>query len=86
MCAIIIMVLKLLSKCQNHEDDCANFCGLLRKAELYVDSAQESILAPLEPKKKNSEIKSPLVELHLHIFPTMLINYYHSINTKCHFH
>ena len=50
MCAIIIMVLKLLSKCQNHEDDCANFCGLLRKAELYVDSAQESILAPLEPK------------------------------------
>ena len=20
---------------QNHEDDCANFCGLLRKAELY---------------------------------------------------
>ena len=24
----------LLSKRQNHEDDCANFCGLLRKAEL----------------------------------------------------
>ena len=21
--------------CQNHEDDCVNFCGLLRKAELY---------------------------------------------------
>ena len=25
----------LLSKRQNHKDDCANFCGLLRKAELY---------------------------------------------------
>ena len=24
----------LLGKRQNHEDDCANFCGLLRKAEL----------------------------------------------------
>ena len=22
-------------KCQNHEADCKNFCGLLRKAELY---------------------------------------------------
>ena len=27
---------RLLSKCPNHEKDCANFCGLLRKAELYV--------------------------------------------------
>ena len=26
---------RLLSKCQNHKDDCTNFCGLLRKAELY---------------------------------------------------
>ena len=25
----------LVNKCQNHEDDCANFCDLLRKAELY---------------------------------------------------
>ena len=25
----------LLSKCQNHKADCANFCGLLIKAELY---------------------------------------------------
>ena len=24
------------SKRPNHEEDCANFCGLLRKAELYV--------------------------------------------------
>ena len=23
-------------KCQNHEEDCANLCGLLRKIELYV--------------------------------------------------
>ena len=28
----------LLSKLQNHEDDCANFCGLLRKTELYVQN------------------------------------------------
>ena len=26
----------LLSKRQNHKDDCANFCGLLIKAELYL--------------------------------------------------
>ena len=26
----------LVNKCQNHEDDCANFCSLLRKAELYI--------------------------------------------------
>ena len=25
----------LLNKRQNHEEDCANFCGLLRKAKLY---------------------------------------------------
>jgi hypothetical protein len=26
---------RLLSKCQNHEDDFTHLCGLLRKAELY---------------------------------------------------
>ena len=26
----------LLSKFQNHNDDCAHFCGLLRKAERYL--------------------------------------------------
>ena len=26
----------LLSKCSKHEEDCANFCVLLRKFELYV--------------------------------------------------
>ena len=26
---------RLLRKCPNHEEDFANFCGLLRKAELY---------------------------------------------------
>ena len=26
----------LLSKRPNHKDDCANFCGLFRKAELYL--------------------------------------------------
>ena len=30
----------LLSKCQNHKADCANFCGLLRKAELYPPRVQ----------------------------------------------
>ena len=25
ICAIVLMVLTLLSKCQNHKDDCANF-------------------------------------------------------------
>ena len=33
ICAICLMV--LLSKRQNHKADCANFGGLLRKAELY---------------------------------------------------
>ena len=27
----------LLSKRQNHEEDCTNLCGLLRKAELYEE-------------------------------------------------
>ena len=31
----------LLSKHQNHEEDCANFCGLLRKAELYTWLSKE---------------------------------------------
>ena len=26
---------RTVSKCQNHEEDCTNFCGLVRKAELY---------------------------------------------------
>ena len=26
----------LILKRQNHEEDCANFCGLLKKAELYI--------------------------------------------------
>ena len=38
ICAIVFMVLNLLSKRQNHKDDCAHFCGLLRKAELYCES------------------------------------------------
>ena len=33
-CAINLMVLMLLSECQNHEDNGANFCGLLKKAAL----------------------------------------------------
>ena len=28
-----------LSKCQNHKEDAANFCGLLKEAELYLSQA-----------------------------------------------
>ena len=28
--------LEYLSKCQNNKADCTNFCGLLRKAEVYT--------------------------------------------------
>ena len=31
-----------LSKRPNHEEDCANFCGLVRKAELYTSSVIKS--------------------------------------------
>ena len=34
-CQVKFSFSDLLIKCQNHEDDCANFCGLLRKAALY---------------------------------------------------
>ena len=33
-----------LSKCQNHEEDYANFCGLLRKAELYPDRVDLEVI------------------------------------------
>ena len=34
---------RLLSKFQNHKDDCADFCGLLRISELYpLANNQES--------------------------------------------
>ena len=29
-----------VSKRQNHKVDCTNFCGLLRKAELYVATVE----------------------------------------------
>ena len=32
----------ILSKGQNHRADCANICGLLRKAELYYQEAHDS--------------------------------------------
>ena len=31
-----------LSKCQNFKDDCTNFCGLLRKAELYMKKSSRT--------------------------------------------
>ena len=34
----------LLNRCPNHEEDCANFCGLLRNAELY----QSPLVSPVE--------------------------------------
>ena len=36
ICPTLLMIWRLLSICQNHREDCANFCGLLRKAELYI--------------------------------------------------
>ena len=36
ICAIWLMVLTF-TKRQNHKEDCAIFCGLLRKAELYIN-------------------------------------------------
>ena len=36
ICAIFLMVWSLLSICPNHDEDCKKFCGLLRKAELYL--------------------------------------------------
>ena len=30
---------RLLSRCQSHEEDCANFCDLLRKANLYTNTS-----------------------------------------------
>ena len=32
----------LISRRQNHEKDCSNFCGLLRKAELYLRQVRHS--------------------------------------------
>ena len=37
----------LLSKCQNHKEDGANFCGFLRKAELYRQQNLNSSHLPL---------------------------------------
>jgi hypothetical protein len=34
--------LPVLSKCQNHKADCANFCDLLRKAELYYVTTSQT--------------------------------------------
>ena len=31
-------------KCPNHEEDCANFCDLLRKAELYYIHSKTSAI------------------------------------------
>ena len=38
---------RLLSKCQNHEDDCANSCGLLRKVELYIEKIMGKVWSKL---------------------------------------
>ena len=43
-CWSLIYFCSLHSECQNHEDDCAHFCGLLRKAELYIGEARISMI------------------------------------------
>ena len=40
ICAIFLMVWRLLSNCQNHEDEFLNLCGLLRKVELLKSKIQ----------------------------------------------
>ena len=35
---------RYLSKCQNHEEDCAHFCCLLRKEELYCSNVYTVVL------------------------------------------
>ena len=35
LCHLLPWFWNLLSKHQNHKEDCAHFCGFLRKAELY---------------------------------------------------
>ena len=32
---LIYLITTVLINCQNHKDDCAKFCGILRKARLY---------------------------------------------------
>ena len=36
ICTVFLMVLTLICKRQNHQKDCTNFCGLLRKGKLYI--------------------------------------------------
>ena len=54
ICAILLMVLHMLSKRKNHKGDCPNFCGLLRKAALY--STAECLLikdfSEIQPQKE----------------------------------
>ena len=49
---------RLLSKCTKHEEDCTNFCVLLRKSELYVIGPQHDsfseIYIPWSFNLKNS--------------------------------
>ena len=40
-----------LSKCSNHEEDCANFCGHLRKAELYLNVTDVAVVLRTAPPK-----------------------------------
>ena len=43
-----ICLLVLIFKRQNHKADCSNFCGLLRKAEFYIDRDLISTFGLLE--------------------------------------
>ena len=52
------MVKNKKSKCQNHEEDCTNFCGLLRKAELYKLYKTEEVFFILCEKNVLLTLKS----------------------------
>ena len=45
------------SKRQNHEEDYANFCGLLRKAELYNEATSRTAMRP--SSQKESKVYKP---------------------------
>ena len=60
----------LISKHQNHEDNCEKFCGLFRKAELYILSPQEAQRASMKPpgSYKKTQGRNPEI-ISLVFFP-----------------
>ena len=67
ICAILLMVLTF-TKCQNHKEDGANFCGLLKKAELYKwnrKCVDETIFSDRSLRGGNGSASGSLVQMEL---------------------